>query len=734
MEDNKQEKKKVSAPVDILGGLYNHRWLILVAVLLGIVTGGLLASRKSKPMYTSEGTILFEAQLPQLLYPGERARMLDSFEGWMKTQINVIKSYPIIEKAISQYEAEGFRWQRPDEPFKTSMDRLRAVLVLNQARDTQVLDFALTGDDREGVARLINIIIETFIAFRNRVRIEEDFKKLDYLKKERSKYETQLDERYGELEQVSIKYGAAIADPKNYGVYLQSLASLKSSYNDVVLNRIQTENRFHALQEQRMRLMDLDIRGLEGSELLQKQEDDLRTRMVGLEVGTHEYNLMDSLLQHVQQTKLDMIARKMVSELSIEIEQFRAEYRAAKNDQVEIKKELERKEQEILEFNAAVLRAATTRNEIDRLHDVLTRLSDRIEQITIESNNPGRIFVQSWALPPADADPVSPVKKFGVGFALWLVLALGIAIGRTFMDKTLKRPADIQKAFGFPATGFVIHAQDDNIQPEDVFRVFAVHSGSYLFERIHQLSIHFSKDRRDHQSTVFSITSVKDGDGASSVALNVLAILDTAPERKLYIDLNSRTPLHLKLPELENEPGITDWMADPQDITQFIHDDLGFPMQILPIGTRTEDNSQVINFQRLKELIEDLRHDYDYIFLDCPPILLSAQSNKLALIGDVVAMVIAANKTPWPEIIRAVNLLDHLKVSALSLIVNKVRILEKGYYHGLMMEFYGKKKPPTGLAKLKERLISWRHKSKSSDVDPLLEDNILRRNPEDRNG
>ncbi|MGH1363405.1 MAG: GumC family protein [Calditrichia bacterium] len=735
VEDNSQEKRKTSTPVDILGGLYNHRWLLLLAVLLGVISGILLAGRKSKPMYSSEGTILFEAQLPQLLYPSERARMLDSFSAWMKTQNTVIKSYPIMEEAIRKYENEGFRWQRSNEAFKTSMDRLKSVLILNQARDTQILNFSLISDDREGVARLINIIIETYIAFRNRVRVDEDFKKLEYLKKEEDRYEQLLEESYLELEMVSAKYGAAIVDPQNYGVYLQSLASLKGAYNDVVLNRIRSENRFKALQEQRMRLLDLDISGLEGSELLQKQEDELRTRMIGLEVGSREYAIMDSLLNHIQQTKLDLIARKMVSELSIEIETFRTEFHAAKEDQAGVKRELAKKEQEILEFNAAVLRAATKRNEIERIEDVITRLSERIEQITIESNNPGRIFVQSWALPPAGPDPVSPVKKFGFGFIVWLFFGVSIALARTFMDKTLKRPSDIQKAFGFPATGFVLHCDDDNIPAKDMYRVFGTHHKSYLYELIHKLSVHFAKDKQDHNSTVFSLMAVKQAEGTSTIALNVLASLDAAPERKLYIDMNDRVPLSEKLIELKGEPGISDWMANPGGFREYVHYDLGFPMGILPLGTHTEDNSQVINFQNFKNLILELREEFDYIFLDCPPLLLSSQANKLAMMGDVVVVIVEANKTQWPEIFRAVNLLERLKVRALSMVVNKVRVLERGYYHSLMLEFYGKSLPPRGLEKLRQSINIWRHYRKRNSSDArLVKDSKVFRNRGDSDG
>ncbi len=43
-------------------------------------------------------------------------------------------------------------------------------------------------------------------------------------------------------------------------------------------------------------------------------------------------------------------------------------------------------------------------------------------------------------------------------------------------------------------------------------------------------------------------------------------------------------------------------------------------LHIFPIGTVPPNPTELLEDGRLGKLIEELRNEYDYIFLDCPPI------------------------------------------------------------------------------------------------------------------
>jgi len=74
--------------------------------------------------------------------------------------------------------------------------------------------------------------------------------------------------------------------------------------------------------------------------------------------------------------------------------------------------------------------------------------------------------------------------------------------------------------------------------------------------------------------------------------------------------------------------------------------------------------------------------------------LLSSEAQILAQSTDVSMLVLDAQKDTWPELLRSVNLMEKLKVSVISVILNKVKIMRAGYFSQSIKDFYSRKKMP----------------------------------------
>ena len=65
-------------------------------------------------------------------------------------------------------------------------------------------------------------------------------------------------------------------------------------------------------------------------------------------------------------------------------------------------------------------------------------------------------------------------------------------------------------------------------------------------------------------------------------------------------------------------------------------------MSIIPVGTLPPNPTELLFSDRLNALIQDLRNHYDYIFIDCPPVEVVADSTIISKYADSTLFVIRA--------------------------------------------------------------------------------------------
>ena len=77
-----------------------------------------------------------------------------------------------------------------------------------------------------------------------------------------------------------------------------------------------------------------------------------------------------------------------------------------------------------------------------------------------------------------------------------------------------------------------------------------------------------------------------------------------------------------------------------------------------------------ISQHRIQELLEFARTEYDYVCIDCAPVLQSALTEHLALYTDIIVLIVLGDSTLFRDLKKAAELLVHLKVPAIASILN----------------------------------------------------------------
>ena len=142
---------------------------------------------------------------------------------------------------------------------------------------------------------------------------------------------------------------------------------------------------------------------------------------------------------------------------------------------------------------------------------------------------------------------------------------------------------------------------------------------------------------------IFTVANQKGGVGKTTTTVNIAAALSMGGLRVLVIDLdpqgNASTALGVPHRDIA---GIYDVLMGDQPITSVIQKVVGFPsLDCIPSNSslaNAEVNlvSMVARELRLKEALDEISPNYDYIFIDCPPSLGLLTINALAAARELL--------------------------------------------------------------------------------------------------
>jgi capsular polysaccharide biosynthesis protein/cellulose biosynthesis protein BcsQ len=700
-------RRSFSKPFNPIGAVIEYLHIVATIMLICVLISVPYVYLKKKPKFSAEGLLNINPYMPKILYRVEDTNYIHSFEDWMRTQVKVVTSYPVLEWAIKDYEAQGFTWCLPNETMQSAVSRLVTRLKVIQIRDTQLISLTMESPSNNGLAEILNSVIKGYINSIDNNTHSQDSYKLEVLKKEFKKVQQELDEGYRNLEEISIKYGTAITEEKNLYIYFESLSDLKKTYNKLVADRILAESRMKALAAKSLSLKDLPLSGLvadwidSGQGLsaliiqISSRVQEVKEQLVGLAPDNPQHILLkrrksemeaqvERLRQWLSKNQGQTIRGKLNDENSLAIENARTDFKTAQGAERMLLKEMERAQKELLEYNSAVLHAQTKRQEIQRLMETLTRINERIDQIQMEFASPGRITVTAWALKP-ETPNVDPRKKLvPVCFILSLLVGVGVALAREISDNRIKRPADVDKMLGFPLTGFLLRADEEQISSEDLYTLHLRHRRSFMAQQLFEIIVKIDRERLGHGSKVYAFTGLGDGCGVTMLAMNLLAMSSVPKERRLYIDLNTRNPAGSR------EPLKSDLMTDDgSNLPQGFLDgsDERFPFVFYPCPA--DQQERLVNSREdLQALLKEMRQSFDMIVLDLPPLLLSADTQAVVSLADVTVLVALARHSLWGQLMRSVSMLDNLNIKVISVILNRVGFVRGGYLRKNLQAYY----------------------------------------------
>lgn len=267
-------------------------------------------------------------------------------------------------------------------------------------------------------------------------------------------------------------------------------------------------------------------------------------------------------------------------------------------------------------------------------------------------------------MPGGSMIPTAPVKKniLLMAFALGLLIPVVVIFMMENMNTVVRGRKDLEN-LTIPFVGEIplsfCKKKKFSRQPQEKECVVAVKekSRNVINEafRVVRTNLEFMQDK-ESESYVIMLTSANPDSGKTFISFNLAASLGIKGKRVLAIDLDLRKG---SLSQYAGSPkkGISDYLAgDVKDIKEIIvQPSEGARLEIIPVGTIPPNPTELLFSERLNQSIAELRKEYDYIFIDCPPVEIVADATIISQLVDMTLFIIRAgrlDRSMLPEIER----------------------------------------------------------------------------------
>jgi capsular exopolysaccharide synthesis family protein len=286
-----------------------------------------------------------------------------------------------------------------------------------------------------------------------------------------------------------------------------------------------------------------------------------------------------------------------------------------------------------------------------------------------------------------ESDYVSPKipLNLGLGFVGGLGLGLAFAFFVAFIDDRVKSSFDIESVVGLPLIGII--PQIKKMEQPDKAQIVINNADRQVCESF--LTLHSSLRLKDESKNAkcILVTSTIPGEGKSFTTTNLALTFAAHGERVVIVDCDLRKPNIHKSFRLENRKGVIDICAGTSTIDDVVVSGIHPNLDVITTGGRAKNPTQILNGKNFELMIADLRHRYDRIFFDTPP--LAAVSDALIVLPLVDGSVFTVffNKVRRKAAQFSAKKLSESNVPVFGAVLNGLNLAVSGYYYA---QYYDK--------------------------------------------
>lgn len=191
------------------------------------------------------------------------------------------------------------------------------------------------------------------------------------------------------------------------------------------------------------------------------------------------------------------------------------------------------------------------------------------------------------------------------------------------------------------------------------------------------VGLQFVRQRRELRSLL--LTSAAPGEGKTLSAANLaFTLARPGGQRVLLLEGDLHRPSLLRRLDAAQEHGLADWLEGRAALEECIGHWLDLPLWILPAARPSRQPLELLQVSPPEQLLQQLEPHFDWVVVDSPPLLATADAGYWGHACDGVILVVRRDRTRLSDLPAAAGQIERAKW--LGVLLNESSVPDHDYY------------------------------------------------------
>jgi polysaccharide biosynthesis transport protein len=709
--------------------LLKRRWVVIasVAVVFSLAT---IRTLRSPRIYEAVGSVAIAKTQPMLFNFQDSPTSYDAYADLddLDTEARILQSDLLALQVIRELgldklpEFGGSPSTAPNSLESTTDElqpnsaRISAVLGAFKGRltvdlvpNTRIIEIRFRSTDPQLAPRVVNTLMSTYVEQNFKTKYANTMQASDWLTKQLDDLRIRVEISQEKLVKYQKEHQIIGTDEKQ-NIITSKLDELNRELTQAESDRIAKQATYQLVQSQDQDTATAAVMSAEneasgtqgGSSLfenLRQQEADLKIKVAQLSTqfgpAYPQVAQLNNQLHEVE-AQIHRETKKIWGKV-------RDDYMAALDRENMLRAALEKQKQEANELNQSAIQYSLLKRDVDTNRTLYDSLLEKLKEAGVSAGLKSTNFrtVDVARVPTVPIEP-NVRRNLVAGFGLGLMGGIVLALLLEGLDNTVRTPEQAHAVSALPPLGTIPLGSRNGkeIALKNRFLVAAgakdgvevitqAHPQSQMAEAYRAMRTSLLLSSLGAPPKVILVTSALPQEGKTTTSINCAIVLAQKGSRVLLVDADLRRPGIHKALGMGLRSGLSNVLTGNASLQQAITRSALVPtLFVLPAGTPPPNPAELLSSTHMRELIAQLREQYDHIVIDTPPTLSVTDAVILSTCADSVVLVIRSGQTAKHALRRARDILLQVNAHVSGVLMNAADLhsAEYYYYYG-----YGKK-------------------------------------------
>ena len=604
------------------------------------------------------------------------------------------------EKLKQKYE------EFSDIETATLIGMLESMVRTEQEENTNIIRIIVTYSDPTMAAEIANIVASSYQEYKKTEMKGKTEETRAFIEDQLEKVSTKLREAEEKYKKFQEERNIVFIDTQANND-IQVLASLESDYDS--LNRENASLNFlkkYAKEKNLDKLQSFNPQFLNIDTPLNKINNTLQDLL-----SEREQLLSIYTVNHPKIIELDGKINQMLEMVSGEIDtRLKTNYARMEI----LNKDIDRFEKKADEYPNDFLTLARYKREVELQTQLYSELNLKYQEVLIqETEKIEEIAIVSEALVPTQpTNSPRTIPSLIIGIIMGALLGIFFAVVLENLDTSIGTIEDVESYLGLPVLGVIpYHTFEEEKGKTEVEKpmpiVLLMNPKSQMVEAYRSLRTNILFLNKEKDISLLMITSSSLQEGKTINSINTAITLAQGGYKTLLVEADLRRATIGKFFGVDKSPGLSDvilgvkkWQEVIKDINDIMLGGMNVDvlikspdlsnLHIITSGAFPTNPAELINSKQMSKFIDEVKHVYDFVIFDSPPVLPVTDAVLLSQKVDGVILLYEVGKIARGVLRRSKSHLDNVKATVLGVIINGVRP-EYGpeYYEYHYQYYYG---------------------------------------------